>query len=102
MTRSYLRNANNVITDGPKGRGGPTAHSIIRSPIPVQVPTPDSSLGVGPPEGTASPHLADAAVDAACVAFPAPGQHHPERPHLDSVVAAADAAAQASEAAQAA
>src|SRR5712664_2770618 len=39
---------------------GPTAHSIIRSRILVQVPTPDSSLGVGPPEGTASPHLADA------------------------------------------
>ncbi len=69
----------------------PTA--IIQSPVPIRVPGPDSP-GVGHLEGTASPHLAGGAAGAAYVAFLGPGQHHPERPRLTFVVAAAGAAAQ--------
>ncbi len=102
MPRSYLRNANNEITDGPTYARDPSPTAIIESPVPVPILVPDSSLGVGSLEEIASPHLAYAGAGAAYVAFPDPAQHHPQHPRLASVAAAAAAAAQPSVLARAA
>src|SRR5574337_1348600 len=82
--------------------GATPPSAIIHSPVPAPILVPDSPLDAGLPGGAASPHLADAVVGAACVAFLDPVQRLQERPRLGFVEAAADASAQASVVARAA